>query len=519
MRVEQSIQAQSPLSAAPAAAPAPAAGDPSLHVLHRGEDTFQYSDRDLTPEGTLPIIIFSEQEKDLDKTRSRIDRSDQSHIYTDLPLVNGFSANVSPSDLGRIIDALPEGVGVRINRKIQFADPEALSKMAGDTTPPSTPGSPVPTPELDPSRATIGIQNVWNKGFTGKGVGIAIIDSGIYPHPDLKDRITGWVDIADGKPSPYDNFGHGTHVAGDAAGNGSVSQGIYKGVAPDADLIGVRITTVAEAIKGIQWCIENKQRYNIKVINMSLGDFATKSAKDDPWSQACEKAIQAGLVVCVAAGNEGPDPGSIDTPAINPHVITVGALDDKHTADHGDDTIASFSSRGPTSTDNISKPDVIAPGVSVFGPLSPGATLDVPELPHVGKNYIAISGTSMATPMVAGLCADLLQANPSLTHDDIKKILMSTADKYLPDDANAQGAGLIDPTKALDMALAMKNGAAAPSVEVAKAPAPAAASSPEASQPHGSSLPPSTPPLAFARPSFGEWHTAALSPPRERKGV
>ncbi|MBM3460720.1 MAG: S8 family peptidase [Armatimonadetes bacterium] len=421
-------------------------------------DSFQFSEKDLTRDGRVPIIVYSGEELKMGKAKRLLKTSRNGSTYDrDLPLVNGFSARVSPRDMGRVLTSLPDGAGVRLNSWIAYPNPNDLSEIAKDAT-----GTIEGTPQtgaaaqVDTSRQTIGLEKMWERGFTGKGVGIAIIDSGIHPHPDLKDRIKGWVDIAEGRKDPYDSFGHGTHVAGDAAGTGVKSAGKIKGAAPDADLIGVRITTVAEAIKGIQWVIENKDKYNIKVVNMSLGDFATKSHKDDPWTQVTQKAIEAGLVVVVAAGNEGPEPGTISTPATSPRVITVGALDDKRTVDRKDDQMASFSSRGPTSVDNLSKPDLIAPGVSVFAPLSPGSTLDVPELPHIGKDYIAISGTSMATPLVSGVAAALLQANPNLTHDDVKKLLTETADHYLADDGNAQGAGLINPLKALEVALAMK---------------------------------------------------------------
>ena len=147
-------------------------------------------------------------------------------------------------------------------------------------------------------------------------------------------------------------------------------------------------------------------------------------------------------------------------------MITV-SLDDRRTMDRGDDTVADFSSRGPTSIDGLTKPDLLAPGVSIFGPLAPGATLDVPELPHIGTDYFAISGTSMATPMVAGLAAILKQANPELTHHQIKEILVHTADHYLPDEPNVQGAGLLDASEALEVALDRTKSKPAPAAQSA----------------------------------------------------
>lgn len=430
------------------------AAPPDVPLLET-PDHFAFNNRDLTQDGRIPLIVYSNRHINLAPAEAMLTASKNgSTVDRVLPLVNGFSARVAPQDLKNLFAKLPDHVGVRLNTRIVYPQPaEGLAKDA--PVPAGTPSNaaPPPTFDTDTSRLTMGMPEVWNKGYTGKGIGVAVIDSGIYPHPDIKDRMVGWVDIADSKTTPYDNFGHGTHVAGDIAGDGADSQGKIKGTAPDANLIGIRITTVAEAIKGIEWAIENKARYNIRVINMSLGDFATKSYKDDPWAQATQKAIDAGINVVVAAGNEGPDPGSISTPATSPNAITVGAVDDKHTVDRKDDTIAGFSSRGPTSVDNLQKPDLVAPGVSIFSALDPGATLDVPELPHLGKDYIAISGTSMATPLVSGLVADLLQANPNLTPAQVKSILTSTADHYLPDNANAQGAGLVNAGKALELAL------------------------------------------------------------------
>lgn len=402
----------------------------------------------LTPDGRIRLILSFDSP---DEARAALDSCTSCRgwrIGDALPLVNGFTAEVEPKRLSNLLKTLPQGSRVALDRPLDFPDPRRLQPPTK-----SERGAGELKPSLDVSTSLIGIEKVWNRGFTGKGQNIAIIDSGIYPHPDVKDKIVAWADMTEGKTNPVDTFGHGTHVAGVAAGTGAKSAGRFKGIAPDAGLVGVRITSVAEAIKGIQWVIDNKDRLGISVLNMSLGDFATRSYKDDPWAQAAQKAIQAGLTVVVAAGNEGPGESTVSTPGTHPDVITVGALDDKRTMDRKDDTVADFSSRGPTSIDGLQKPDILAPGVGIFGPLAPGATLDVPELPHVGKDYFAISGTSMATPMVSGLAAILKQANPSLTHSDIKAILVKTADKYLADPANVQGAGLVDAEEALQLAM------------------------------------------------------------------
>lgn len=360
-----------------------------------------------------------------------------------LPLVNGMTIEVDQSKVDGVLTSLPVGSRIAVDRSVSMMEDETYK--AGAPKDGSIPD--------DVTNSIIGIEKVWEKGFTGKGQTIAVIDSGIHPHEDLKDKIVAWVDLESGKADPYDSYGHGTHVAGIAAGNGVKSAGAHKGVAPDANVVGVRITNVSEAIKGIQWCIEHKDEHDIGVINMSLGDLAVRSYKDDPWAQAAQKAMEAGITVVVAAGNDGPSTHNISTPGTHPDVITVGALDDKRTEDRSDDAVADFSSRGPT-IDGIHKPDVVAPGVNIFGPLSPGSDMDVTELPHDGANYFAMSGTSMATPIVSGLAACLRQANPDLSPKDIKEIIVKSCDDYLADDdVDAKGAGLINAEKALKLAL------------------------------------------------------------------
>lgn len=364
-----------------------------------------------------------------------------------LDLVNGYAVDVKSENIGDMIKSLPNGASVTMDSQVGYKNP--LMKNSDAPSVDNT-GK---TPPKDISDTLIGIDEVWKMGFTGKGQTIAVIDSGIYPHPDLKDKIVGWADMQSGALEPTDTYGHGTHVAGVAAGTGIKSAGVHKGVAPDANLVGVRIGSVSEAIKGIQWCIEHKDEYNIGVINMSLGDLAVRSYKDDPWAQAAQKAMEAGLVVCVAAGNDGPSEMNISTPGIHPDAITVGALDDKGTVDRSDDAVADFSSRGPTSVDGVIKPDLLAPGVNVYGPLAPNASIDDDSMFHDGADYVAMSGTSMATPMVAGLAACIKQANPNLSQAEIKSIIVQSCDNYLEEPKNIQGAGLINAKKAIELAL------------------------------------------------------------------
>ncbi len=411
-------------------------------------DAFQSSGLTTNDDGNVRFILSFSKEAKASDTAAFLKAQEKSGttISDNLPLINGYSVDVKPENIDNMLKNLPVGTQIAIDRPLSFDNPTIMkSAQSGAAAKGQAPD--------DIADALIGINEVWDMGYTGKGQTIAVIDSGIYPHPDLEGKITGWVDMQEGTLKPTDTYGHGTHVAGIAAGSGVKSAGVHKGVAPDANVVGVRISNVSEAIKGIQWVIENKDRLGIGVINMSLGDFAMRSYKDDPWAQAAEKAMEAGLVVCVAAGNDGPSERNISTPGIHPDIITVGALDDNGTLDRSDDKIADFSSRGPTNIDGINKPDLVAPGVNVYGPLAPEAGIDDDSLPHIGQDYVAISGTSMATPMVAGVAACLKQANPNLTHKDVKEILVKSCDNYLDEPKYVQGAGLINAKKALELAL------------------------------------------------------------------
>lgn len=287
--------------------------------------------------------------------------------------------------------------------------------------------------------------------LTGDGVKIAIIDTGIYPHPDLSGRITDFVDFINSRTNPYDDNGHGTHCAGDAAS----ASATYMGPAPRANLVGVKVLdrmgsgSLETVMQGVDWCIqynENNPNDKIDIISMSLGSTAQNyGAEDkDPMVQIVEEAWASGIVVCVAAGNEGPEPRTVASPGISDKVITVGALDDRGTTLKTDDDVASFSSRGPTLY-GLTKPDILVPGVNIISLRSPNSYLDkLQKSSRVDNNYFSMSGTSMATPICAGIVALMKEANPSLTPDEIKNQLMSGADLWRDRDDNVYGAGYIN---------------------------------------------------------------------------
>ena len=287
---------------------------------------------------------------------------------------------------------------------------------------------------------------------TGEGVTIAIIDTGVHPSPDLiepEERIIGFKDFVNDQEDPYDDNGHGTHCAGDAAGNGHLSDGKYAGPAPNANIVGVKVLdsmgagSLSDIISGVDWCMENKEEYNIRILSLSLGGPASAPEDDDPMVQAVNQAWDEGMVVCVAAGNGGPAEETISSPGISQKVITVGALDDKETSDRSDDDVAEFSSRGPT-IDGHTKPDILAPGVDIVSLRAPNSNLNKSKISKkVNENYVALSGTSMATPICAGVCAQLLQLNNELTPDELKEQLLEHAED-LGLDANTQGKGSLD---------------------------------------------------------------------------
>ena len=313
-----------------------------------------------------------------------------------------------------------------------------------------------------PGILEVGAPDAWRQlGVTGQGIGVAILDSGIAPHPDLAGRIVASVDFTSGGSGatlvpPADPGGHGTHVAGLVAGDGTASGGAYAGVAPGANLVDVRVisatgsTTVSTLIAGMQWALAHRSDYNIRVVNLSAGAPRTVSYRDDPLATAVEVLVFAGITVVVSAGNDGPNQSTITTPGSDPYVITVGAIDDNGTATTADDALASWSSRGPTAIDNLPKPDLAAPGRKVVSLRSPGSTLDlelrdrvVAGLDPLAPAYFRLSGTSMAAPVVTGVVALMLERSPTLTPAQVKARLKNTASPLAYGSPDATGRGLV----------------------------------------------------------------------------
>jgi serine protease AprX len=310
---------------------------------------------------------------------------------------------------------------------------------------------------------------VWQQGITGGGVTVAILDSGVAANADLvrpNNRILASVNFADERFTS-DPGGHGTHIAGIVAGNGTRSGGEFTGIAPQANVVDVRVlgTTgsgrISSVIRGIEWVLAHRADYNIRVINLSFGAPATLPYRADPMSAAVEIAWRRGLVVVAASGNGGPQRGTVVTPGIDPYVITVGATDDRGTLGRADDMLAWFSAWG--SPDSNAKPDLVAPGRRLVSLRVPGSTLDMlyPDrvvVAQTGSTYFRLTGTSMATGVVSGAAALLLQRRPNLTPDQVKALLVGTTQAYggesgqvLPDPI-ADGSGLLDAYAAVNTA-------------------------------------------------------------------
>jgi serine protease AprX len=360
-------------------------------------------------------------------------------VQTDLHLVKALRVSISAS---RLADLARDG-------EVAYISP---NRSLGST--------------LNNSAGAVLAQYAWAKGLDGKGIGVAVIDSGVHSADDLMQSVT---DSKKGNNSRVaynfdsigggtdDQYGHGTHVAGIIGGNAADSISCkdcsitLRGLAPDVTILNFHALdkngqgTDASVIAAIHQAIAVKSTYNIRVMNLSLGRPVFESYTVDPLCQAVEAAWKAGIVVVVAAGNDGRDPytsgyATITAPGNDPYVITVGAMNTKETPDRSDDVMTTYSSKGPTAIDHIVKPDLVAPGNRVISLLA-GNTL-AQEYPQnilsktvygdISKNYYILSGTSMAAPVVSGAAALLLEQSPQLTPDQVKSRLMKTAYKTFP---------------------------------------------------------------------------------------
>ncbi len=348
--------------------------------------------------------------------------------------------------------------------------------------------------------------------FTGKGVTIAFLDSGFYPHVDLQGRIQAYRNMLDDEGDTSSLFEpdvaswHGMMTSVVAAGNGSLSNGFYRGIAPDADVVLVKLAATGRITDqniqdGLEWVLANREKYNIRVVNISAGGDDEQSYLHDPLSQAVEACSVAGITVVCAVGNAGHLPNHpVVPPASSPSCIAVGGLDDNNSINRAQRGMYR-SSYGPT-IDGLQKPEVIASSIWVPAPILPNtptaqqaelldkldksadtelhsiirenkgidpeldAALDRPvhsirqiitlKLRRenvITKHYKYVDGTSFSAPIVSSVAAQMLEANPALTPSDIKRILISTAERLPHYEVDRQGWGVIDPRRAVEMAM------------------------------------------------------------------
>ena len=273
--------------------------------------------------------------------------------------------------------------------------------------------------------------------YTGKGIGVCILDTGIYEHIDFTGRIWTFYDFLDFKRRPYDDNGHGTHVAGLVAGDGTASMGKYRGAAPGCGIIALKVLdrygngSQDDVLRALRWIREYRQQYRIRVVNISVGTTCNSKRNHARLLESVEQLWDEGGVVVTAAGKQGPRPGSITAPGSSKKVITVGSSDLLEGR-------SAISGRGPTA-ECVCKPDIVAPGNKIMS--------CVPGKPY---SYGVKSGTSMSTPLVTGAIACALEKNPALTNTDIKTMLMNSADDMgLPQ--NLQGWGKFNRRKFLKM--------------------------------------------------------------------
>ena len=362
-------------------------------------------------------------------------------VDQDLPLIDGLSARV-PADRLRDL-ARVEGVrGVTANR---------VGHVEAQSFEPSTVASAF-------VRST-GASTAWTAGNRGRGIGIAVVDTGVSDMNDFAGRLVHGPDLS-GEGTVVDNFGHGTVMAGLAGGDGTDSGGrnsggAWTGVAPEATIVAVKVAgrngaaDVSTMLQALHWVSAYATQFNIRVLSLSWGVASTQDPSVDPIDYAVERLWKQGIVVVVAAGNSGPNAGTILKPGDDPSVITVGGYDDKGDTNLDNDAMPQWSSRGPTAQ-GLTKPDLVSPGRMLIATRSYGSQIEIDNPKALyAPSYIRGSGTSQATAVTAGVAALLVNARPSLTPDQVKAVLKGTARPIAGVDANTQGAGRINLAGAL----------------------------------------------------------------------
>ncbi len=383
----------------------------------------------------VPVIV---QKADRSERAEALVENLGGRVTTELNLINAFAAEVPQRALEQLA-ASPS---------VSRVTPDGAVESAGKPAPRTNTGE-VPKNYF---RDTLGVSRLG--GLTGKGIGVAVIDSGIDTHTDFKRgsgfNIGAKASFNPNSTSIQDVYGHGTHVAGIIGGNGAASGGLYTGVAPGVTLFALKIADEqgnareSDVVAALQWVYDNRAGNNIRVVNLSVNSAATQSYHESPLDAACEVLWFNGVVVVASAGNKGPAGGSntIDAaPANDPFIITVGATDERGDSYRWTDALAAFSASGKT-LDGFYKPEVVAPGKDIYSALSSKSTWGAgyPDRTQFNNEYFRLSGTSMAAPMVAGVVALLLEDEPNLTPDQVKYRLTATSPTWL----GSSWAGVID---------------------------------------------------------------------------
>jgi serine protease AprX len=370
-------------------------------------------------------------------------------IETDL-IVQGTRSEVdalAAAHGAHVARRMSAGAVLRVDRRslLSLAEDPRVAALAEDEPVYSTMALTVETTGAD--QAWAGLPEV--AGVTGRGVGVAVIDSGIADRHPALGRVRLHVDFTGGDARDW--YGHGTHVAGIVGGNGPH----FQGMAPDAHLVSLRVLgpdgvgRTSDVIEALDWVVAHKDALGLRVVNLSVGKPPTQSWRDDPLALAASRAVAAGLVVVCSVGNLGETRdgrrllGAVTSPGNAPAVITVGAADAGGTVTRGDDRVATWSSRGPTYLDRLIKPDLVAPGRRVRSTAAKQSMLAQRFANRVSRDgqYLVMSGSSMAAAVVSGAAALLFEVNPRLTPAEVKVALQVTA-SFLPEDGLiAGGAG------------------------------------------------------------------------------
>jgi serine protease AprX len=377
-----------------------------------------------------------------------------------ISIIDGFAAEVPINEIAGL-DRSPEIVSVT---------PDASVRLLGNVDgidPNKYPGS-----WLKVAKNTK-LQEMWQKGWTGEGIDVALIDSGVAPLPGIDLQVVNGPDLSFDSQAPnltdIDTYGHGTHMAGLIAGrDAAIPPGkedeevdhYFVGAAPGARIVSIKVaasdgaTDVSQVIAAIDWIVQhrNSDGLNIRVLNLSFGTDGTQDYQLDPLAYAAEVAWLHGIVVVVAAGNSGFGTPQLNNPAYDPYVIAVGGDDTRGTDDPKDDVIPSWQSRGNT----LRHPDLVAPGKSIVSLRDPGSFVDEanPGARVGATRFIKGSGSSQAAAIVSGAVATILEQHPELTPDQVKALLMQTAVPLPNADPIAQGAGLINLHRAREAKLA-----------------------------------------------------------------